>query len=231
MPSIWYHLMTPPVKACGCWMGTGSPFTFLCGCRRCLALSRTVSDRRFLMSSLESLIFSISSASSFFWPSASSYNKAFSILHVVSIIQKHTNFILFFFRFWSKCIFTFQHYRKKFKIKQNITDSSTFTFLACDIISWKTQTTWTTACSLENEGAKRQSKAMLYLFRHNIWYFIVFISPPLLSIWLNRTLSLKSISKMNGGIITVMPAFCASVSMSREIYLPFSLSAPLVFCV
>lgn len=72
IPSIWYHLMTPPVKSCGCWAGTGSLFTFLWGCRRCLALSRTVSDRRFLMSWLESLIFSISSASSFFWVGPSS---------------------------------------------------------------------------------------------------------------------------------------------------------------
>lgn len=79
MPSIWYHLMTPPVKSCGCWAGTGWPFTFLWGCRRCLALSRTVSDSRFLMSWLESLIFSISSACSFFWSSVSSWYQMFNI--------------------------------------------------------------------------------------------------------------------------------------------------------
>ncbi len=65
IPSTWYHLITPPVKNLGCCAGTGWPFTVLSGSSICLLFSRKVSDSRPLISELVSLIFSISSASSF----------------------------------------------------------------------------------------------------------------------------------------------------------------------
>ncbi len=144
MPSIWYHLMTPPVKSCGCWAGTGCPFTFLWGCSRCLALSRTLSDRRFLMSWLESLIFSISSACSFF---PSSWNQMFNTHVRLNVLRYRSTAYLSI-----KCNNTSiipsaslgsfhisSTQKEKIKIRWSITVSSTFVFLACDIISWKTK--------------------------------------------------------------------------------------------
>lgn len=197
MPSIWYHLMTPPVKCCGCWAGTGWPFTFLWRCRRCLAFSRTLSDRRSLMSWLESLIFSISSASSFFCVSAPFYNQMFDIhmyksgviCPVISTsnlksiqVSKHS-FITpsRLLKMSSHVIYS----EEKIKLRWTVTFSSTFAFLDCDIISWKTRSCRTNVSIAVNEKSAEQTKSQIrtYFFWHDICYFVFVISPPLLFIY------------------------------------------------